>query len=398
MSLTEILRSIFINIRESKSKVFLTTLGIIVGSLTIVLVMAIGKGSQASVEEQFKRLNVGTLQIMSAFGKGGGSVEKLSIDDMNMIQQQSPSIKKVSIMINGKADVTYHSISNSSSIGGVTPEFKEINNLEIEYGEFIDQYHNEDKERVAVIGYEMANLLFEEDPSMAVGEKIILNGKRFEVIGVLKYLGGSASRGFNPDEGVIIPYNVAEKYITGRSARPTIMALVKDIKYVDSAIEEINMILKRKLGEKSEKFMIRDAGSSLESARKSARTMTLMLLSVATVVLIVGGIGIMNVLFVSVKERTKEIGILKAIGARKKDILLIFLIEAIIISGAGGLIGIVSSMFIMPIMNYFNVRVIPSIFGYLLALIFSMAIGTFFGYYPASKAANLKPIDALNYE
>jgi len=397
MSFGEILRSIFINIRENKSKVFLTTLGIIVGALTIVLVMAIGKGSQASVEEQFKRLNVGTLQIMTAFGRR--TSERLSIEDMEAIAEESPSIKKVSIIMSGNASVIYNENSNSStSILGATKDLREINNLEIEYGEFINEYHNEDKEKVAVIGSELVELLFEEDPSKAVGEKIIINGKRFEVIGTLKYSGDSATRGFNPDEGVIIPYEVAKKYVTGRNPRPVIMALAKDINHVSSAIDEITMVLQKRFGEKSEDFMIRDAGSSLESARSSARTMTLMLLSVATVVLIVGGIGIMNVLFVSVKERTREIGILKAIGARRKDILRIFLFEAIIISGAGGIVGIIASMAVMPIMGYFQIRAIPTLYGYLLAFGFSVVVGTFFGYYPASKAASLRPIDALNYE
>lgn len=396
MSFSEILRSIFINIRENKSKVFLTTLGVIVGALTIVLVMAIGEGSQASVEEQFKRLNVGTLQIMPAFGRGEKTSLKLGTDEMEAIIDEVPSVKNVSMMINSSTTILYQDITTNVGVAGIMGDYAEISNLELQYGEFINEDNMEDK--VVVIGSDVADVLFEEvDASDIIGEKVILNGKRFEVIGILKYI-GSAERGFNPDEGVIVPYEIAEKYTMGRAPRPVIMALAKDINHVDSAIDEITVLLQKTYGSNSDKFMIRDAGSSLESARSSARTMTLMLLSVATVVLIVGGIGIMNVLFVSVKERTREIGILKAIGARKKDILRIFLFEAIIISGAGGIVGILASMAVMPIMEYFQVRAIPTIFGYLLAFGFSVLIGTFFGYYPASKAASLKPIDALNYE
>jgi putative ABC transport system permease protein len=396
MSLIEILRSIFINIRGNKAKVFLTTLGIIVGTLTVVLVLSIGKGSQASVEDQFKSLNVGTIQIMPGFGRN--TTVKLTTDEMQAIQEEAPSIKKVAMMINDRVTISYYSTSTTASVAGVTEDIKEINNLALEHGDFINAERNEDAEKVAVIGYDIATLFFEEDISQAIGEKITISGKRYEVIGVLKKMGESSMRGFNPDEGIFIPYKVAEKYITGRMARPTILALAKDINHVSSAIEEVNSILQKKFKDKSEQFMIVDAGSRLQSAKDSAKTMTLMLLSVATVVLMVGGIGIMNVLFVSVKERTKEIGILKAIGARRRDILLIFLLEAIIVSAAGGIIGILGSMFAMPLLNYFQVRAIPSFDSYLLAFSFSVGIGTFFGYYPAAKAAALKPIDALNYE
>ena len=396
MSLLEILRSIFINIRGNKAKVFLTTLGIIVGTLTVVLVLSIGKGSQASVEDQFKSLNVGTIQIMAGFGRN--TTVKLSSDEMESIQEEAPSIKKVSMMINDRGTVNYYSMSTSASVAGVTEDIQEINNLALEHGDFINGENNEDAEKVAVIGYDIAALFFEDDISQGIGEKITISGKRYEVIGILKKMGDSSLRGFNPDEGIFIPYKVAEKYITGRMARPTILALAKDINHVSSAIEEVNSILQNKFREKSEQFMIVDAGSRLQSAKDSAKTMTLMLLSVASVVLMVGGIGIMNVLFVSVKERTKEIGILKAIGARRRDILLIFLLEAIIVSAAGGIIGILGSMLAMPALNYFQVRAIPSFDSYLLAFSFSVGIGTFFGYYPAAKAAALKPIDALNYE
>ncbi|SNS61149.1 putative ABC transport system permease protein [Anaerovirgula multivorans] len=398
MNLIEILRSIFINIKGNKSKVFLTTLGIIVGSLTIVLVLAIGQGSQASVEEQFTSLNVGTIQIMSGFGRPGPGMVKLSMEEVEAIKEEAPSIDKVAIMINGRADVNYYNLSNSTTVGGVTEDLMEINNLKLEYGDFISAENNEYADRVAVLGVDIAELFFEEDISEAIGSRITISGKRYEIIGVLKRLGDSQMRGITPDESVFVPYSVAQRYIVGNNTNPNIIALAKDINNVSTGIEEMENILYDTFKDKSEQFMIVDAGSRLESAKASARVMTLMLFSVAIVVLIVGGIGIMNVLFVSVKERTREIGIMKAIGARKKDILLMFLFEAIIISAVGGILGIASSTLAMPIMNYFEVRVVPTSFGYLLAFGFSVVTGTFFGYYPASKAASLNPIDALNYE
>lgn len=396
MSLKEILRAIFINIRENKFKVFLTTLGIIVGALTIVVVLAIRRGSQKSVEEQFKNLNVGTITIGQGFGKR--TTEKLDSDLVEKIKEEVPEISKITMIINENATAIYDGQSTSVGVMGAYSDIKDINNLELEYGEFFTSENDENRDKVAVIGYGLAELFFPDDVSEAVGNSIIINGRRYKVVGVLKDMNDATVRGFSADEGVIIPYSVAEKNISGRFARPMILALAKDFDSVSSAIDGIEGVLQKVYKDSADDFMIMDAGSRLESAKASAKTLTLLLLSVATVVLIVGGIGIMNVLFVSVKERTKEIGILKAIGARRRDILLMFLLEAIIISAAGGIIGIVLGVFTMPLLKYFQINAYYTNFGYILAFAFSVTIGTFFGYYPAAKASTLKPIDALNYE
>ncbi|MCG8501704.1 MAG: ABC transporter permease [Firmicutes bacterium] len=394
MSLVEIFRAVFINIWASKFKVFLTTLGIIVGSVTIILVIGIGKGGQEDVAEQFRNLNATSIFVMPALGKTTQAT--LGLSDVEAIKEGAPSLSDVTIMVSGKADASYRNTSYSAGVTGATEEFCNIQNLTVKYGAFISHYDNERRKKVAVIGDEIAELFYGDEKSEAVGTDLVIKGRRYEVIGVLERVGDSM-QGFSPDEGVIVPYEAAEKYILGRT-RPRIMALAKDVDHVASAIEEITEVLNKTYQGKSDAFMIRDAGSRVTAAQDSARTMSVLLIAVATIVLIVGGIGIMNVLFVSVKERTKEIGILKAIGARRKDILLQFLIEAIVISTSGGLIGILLSIFVMPLMQYFDLRVIPSLYGYVMALAFSIATGTFFGYYPASKAATLRPIEALNYE
>lgn len=396
MNFKEILRAIFINIMENKFKVFLTTLGIIVGALTIVIVLAIGRGSQKSVEEQFKNLNVGTITIGQGFGKR--TTEKLDSDLVEKIKEEVPEISKITMIINENATAIYDGQSTSVGVMGAYSDIKDINNLELEYGEFFTSENDENRDKVAVIGYGLAELFFPDDVSEAVGNSVIINGRRYKVVGVLKDMNDATVRGFSADEGVIIPYSVAEKNISGRFARPMILALAKDFDSVSSAIDGIEGVLQKVYKDSADDFMIMDAGSRLESAKASAKTLTLLLLSVATVVLIVGGIGIMNVLFVSVKERTKEIGILKAIGARRRDILLMFLLEAIIISAAGGIIGIVLGVLTMPLLKYFQINAYYTNFGYILAFAFSVTIGTFFGYYPAAKASTLKPIDALNYE
>jgi putative ABC transport system permease protein len=396
MSLIEIFRAVFTNILANKFRVFLTALGIIVGSLTIILVVGIGKGSQASVEEQFARLNVGTLYVMSS--PGSKSADALTTADLKAVQEQASSLNASTITVTGKAEASYYNTSYSSSVLGVLDDFQTLNNLKLEYGEFIRSGDSESRKKIAVIGADLADILFEGEKSEAVGKTISIDKRKYEVVGILARLGDSM-QGMNIDESLLIPYETATKYVLGTQVKPRIIAIAKDLDNVPTAIEEIEAILKQThRGKNSGDFVVRDAGSKLAAAKDSAKTMSILLIAVAAIVLIVGGIGIMNVLFVSIKERTREIGILKAIGARRSDILLQFLFESIIISASGGLLGIVLGIITMPLMKYADIQVISSLYGNILALVFSIATGTFFGYYPAAKASTLRPIDALSYE
>ncbi|KUO71841.1 MAG: hypothetical protein APF77_06950 [Clostridia bacterium BRH_c25] len=396
MSLIEIFRAVLTNILANKFRVFLTALGIIVGSLTIILVVGIGKGSQAAVEEQFARLNVGTLYVMSS--PGSKSADALTTADLKAIQEETSSLSAATITVSGKAEASYYNTSYSSSVSGVLDDFQILNNLKLEYGDFISPEDNKNRKKAVVIGYDLADILFEGEKPEAIGKTISIDKRKYEVVGILSRLGDSM-QGMNVDESLLVPYEVATKYVLGAQVKPRIIAIAKDLDNVPTAIEEIDAILKQiHRGKNSGNFVVRDAGSRLASAKDSARTMSILLITVAAIVLIVGGIGIMNVLFVSIKERTREIGILKAIGARRSDILLQFLPESIIISASGGLLGVGLGIIAMPLMKYADIQVIPSLYGNILALVFSIATGTFFGYYPAAKASTLRPIDALSYE
>ena len=207
---------------------------------------------------------------------------------------------------------------------------------------------------------------------------------------------GTVSSGISPDEGIFIPYNTGVKYITGSSISPTITVIASNVDEISTVITNIETVLAESYP--NTEFTISDAGSKMEAAAESNNILTMLLIAMAAIVFVVGGIGIMNVLFVTVKERTKEIGILKSMGCSKKDILLEFLMESSVISIIGGFLGVGFSFLVTPIVEHFSVRVELSLWGAVLAVIFAVITGTLFGFYPALKASRLIPIEALSEE
>lgn len=394
MSLVEIFRMVFINVKENKFRVFLTALGIIVGSFTIVMVFGIGMGSMENVNKQYARLNAGTIVIMG--DPRTRSYENLSDKDLSDIKDCS-SIKSACMVNRSNATLVYNNNSFNASALSVTQDFQQIYTLSLDEGRFITDEDDKQYSKVAVVGSSIVEQLFDNDPSEAIDKEILIQGRKYKIIGVLSRI-GSSSGGMNIDESVFLPFEVGRKNVTGRRAMLSIIALADDVKNVQGALDEISSVIENNHSKYADAFQIRDAGSTLLAAQDAAKTMTILLTSIAAIVLLVGGIGIMNVLFVSVQERTKEIGILKAIGTRKKDILKMFLFESIIISTSGGIIGTLLGIFAPALIKQFNINFVPTLYGNIIALGFSIVTGTFFGYYPAKKAASLKPIDALNYE
>lgn len=395
MELKQLFKLVLINIYHNKMRTFLTTLGVIVGTATIFLVVAIGKGGEAQVNEQYSRLNVGTIIIMPA--SRGKVIDPLTKADAQLIAE-SENISMAFPVLNGGGDIKYNNYSDSGSYFGIMPDYQEANNLTIGEGRLLSDEDEEKKARYAVVGYELANTFTDGTPYEMVGGSIDINNRKFQVIGVLARVGDTSSRQ-SFDDSVFIPYTAAERYLLGTRANPIINAQATGLETVQGAIQDITLSLDENHPRGgSEQFRILDAGSRLASAQETARTMSLLLLSVAIVVLIVSGIGIMNVMFVTVKERTKEIGTLKAIGAKKKEILGQFLSEAVVISFVGGILGVMIGFVALPILAYFQLPALASVKGVLLALLFSVVTGIFFGFYPALKAADLNPIDALRYE
>ena len=394
MKFTEVIRSVLTNLRANKFRVFLTTLGIIVGAATIVLVIAIGEGGQVMVEEQFSRINADVITVMG----GRNSPDQPDEELLSYLRENSKNLVEGTVVIGSNATASYSSDSEGATAMGIYPEFLQVNNFDLMYGVGIDDSLMNKRKKVVVLGFEIAQALFEDDPSLAIGEDIKVNSRQFEVIGVLEQSGKTI--GFSQaDASIFFPYDTADKYVAGNNANPQLQLKAADVDVTSDLYTEVDDLLNQYfIDDGGHAFRIRDAGSMLTTAQDTASLLSALLTSVAAIVLIVGGIGIMNVLFVSVKERTKEIGVLKAIGAKKNTILLIFLVESVFISAIGGVVGIIIGLAATPLVSLASLTAIATPQAVLIAWVFSLITGTVFGFYPALTAAKLSPIEALRYE
>ncbi|MCK5461062.1 ABC transporter permease [Candidatus Gracilibacteria bacterium] len=392
----ELLHMAFQALLSNKTRSILSMLGIIIGVSTVIAVVGIGLGAQKKVEDQFKNLSVTTLIVFPS--RGGAGSSKLESDDLQEVLNQSTLIQSGTSMYRGNGNIATSRESGSYSIMGSSTNFFEFSNLTFQAGRSF--LLEESKGRVVILGHSVATELFGEnfDPQALIGQSVTVSAKKMSVIGILEANGRSA--GFlSYDDSVFIPYNTAEKTILGSKGSSTLFFNAYTIEELTMAQAEVTQILRkvhRLRDSQEDDFRVRDAGSMVASAQESSETLTILLTAVSAIVLLVSGIGIMNVMFVTVAERTKEIGVLKAIGAKQKDILTQFLMEAIILSMIGGIIGILLGNGAIPFLESYSA--VYSIKSMILGFSFSVLVGIFFGFYPALKASRLDPVEALRSE
>lgn len=320
----------------------------------------------------------------------------LSESDMEDLETFVPGIARTTMSFSTTSAVDGGELESSTSytIAGVLSNYAGISNLEMALGDFLTDENNTYKEKVCVLGSNVAKTVFGSVYDAYDGT-VYIDNRPYQVSGIISEMGTVAS-GISPDDAIYIPYNTGVKYLSSTGVSPTITVIAENVNEVETIITNIEQVLAESYP--NAEFTISDAGSKMEAASKSNDTLTMLLICMAVIVFIVGGLGIMNVLFVSVKERTNEIGILKAIGCCKRDILAEFLMEASCISLVGAILGVMLALGITPALEYFGVRVELSVSGAVLSLIFGVLTGTIFGFYPAYQASSLIPVAALNHE
>lgn len=405
MRLFEIFSIAFDALIRNKMRSALTMLGIIIGVGAVIAMVAVGQGASYSVEAQIASLGQNVLLIYpGASARGGvsggaGSASTLTIEDAEAIIEQCPSVAYMSPILRAMSQVVAGNLNWSTPVQGGSVDFFMIRDWKIQSGEFFTDADVRAAAKVCVIGKTVADNLFQgADP---VGQTIRIRNIPFKIVGLLKSKGQSAT-GVDQDDIIVAPYTTVQKRLLGINFIWGIMVAAVSKDKIQQAQEEITNVLRirhRLQAWEDNDFTIRTQTDIAETATATSRIMTILLGSIASVSLIVGGIGIMNIMLVSVTERTREIGIRMSIGARRRDILVQFLIEAMVLSIVGGIIGIILGVGGSSLISRFaGWPTFVSGGSILLAVLFSMAVGVFFGFYPARKASNLNPIEALRYE
>jgi putative ABC transport system permease protein len=391
-------------IRKNKMRAALTMLGIIIGVAAVIVMVAVGYGARTRIQEQINNLGTNMIVITpgaaqaSGVSQGAAAFPNLSLKDVDKIRSESQYVSAISPVIVSRLVVIGPAGNWRTNINGVDSDYQTIRDWQPASGDFFSPDDVRSNRKVAVLGKTVAQNLFPGvDP---VGTDVQIRNSVFRVVGVLSPKGQTAS-GSDSDDVVLIPYTTAAATLSGRTFIPQILASTSNESDIPAAQDEIRVLLREahKIADNNDDFTVKNQADLATAAESSTQVMTLLLAAIASISLLVGGIGIMNIMLVSVTERTREIGIRMAIGARGSDVLTQFLVESIVMGILGGLAGLIIGVAGAKILGHFTgweTAISPIIM--LVAVGFSGAVGVFFGYYPARKAASLNPIEALRYE
>jgi putative ABC transport system permease protein len=405
MLISEIIRVALGALRANKLRSLLTMLGIVIGVAAVIAVVALGTGAQSAVKDRISSLGTTLLTVMPGQQRGMGVTfdqsMKLTMDDAKAVEERSPSITAVQPEMTSRLQVQHLNQNTSTSIVGTTSNYLEVRKYELQAGRMFSRSEDEGRQRVAVLGPTVLEALGIETPDAIIGEPVRIRGIQFTVIGVLKSKGQASPFG-NPDDQVLVPITTGRFRLFGSDRLRSISVLAESEDKIPDAMADVQRVLRREhrlVQGKPDDFQIRSQADFLNTLGETTQVFTYLLSGIAAVSLLVGGIGIMNIMLVSVTERTREIGIRKALGATRGNILLQFLIEAVVLCLLGGLIGaLVGSGGATAMSAFFQWNTIISPVAIAAAFVFSAVVGVVFGVWPARRAASLDPIVALRYE
>ncbi len=407
MKISDIFEETYSALSANKARSGLTILGIVIGIASVITLVSLGQGAQSSIESSIQSIGSNLIIVMpgaqrgpgTEVNAGRGSARSLTLSDGEAIVNEISYVKAVAPEVSSRYQITAKGQNTNTQISGTVPEYLTVRNIEIELGNFITEQNIQNFSKVAVLGPNIRDDLFGEDAD-PVGQTIRINKIEFKIIGLTKTKGGG---GFgSQDDMIFIPITTAQRFLSGNEYVTTISVAAQDSESTTLVQEQITELLldRHNVADATlADFSTLNQADIVETATSVTQTFTLLLSAIAGISLLVGGIGIMNMMLTTVTERTKEIGLRKAIGAKKKDISLQFFIEAVSLTFLGGAIGILLGWAAAFAISYFGISETSiSLFSVLLAFGVCAAIGIVFGFYPARRAASLNPIDALRYE